>query len=1234
MNDFDPYYQWLGIPPTEQPAHHYRLLGVSEFEPDSEVIENAADQRTLLVRNMASGPHAKLSQRLLNEIAAARLVLIDRKKKVEYDQTLRERNSQAATSSNKGEMAVAAPTARPGNRPPPRGKKPKDSDSTAAVPLGIAVDDERVSKRGKHRTHQRSQLPWVLLAVGGVVALAGVGLYFALNTDGSPDEIADKQPEATVELNSISEKTAEVGQPLKVNVKTKIDGDVEDELVYSLEEGTPFSATIDKSTGEILWTPSDDDSGRQHSFRVRIKAGKLSDTTWFVVTVPEANQPPRFGAIRDRSVKVGDQVVVQLQARDENRSKITYRLASPLPGARVNSRSGEFRYRASTKHAGQKFTVKVGAKDAEGAEAFQQFDIQIASLNSAPKPTPHPKPTPTQPPTGSKSLITRIDPARDAVAGRWSQFGNMLVTDRAAASRLELAAPPQTDQYMLASKVTSDRRTAVAGLPVAGRQVLVVLGDSEKSTGLKTKNGSLIGALATNSGSALAKNRATDVRYFVHKDGLLVTCDGKPVIDWRGNWSDLGEMDPRWQVRSKDKVFLGADQSKCVWEEPRFEEVNQQQLASTLAKLAAQRAAESASKMPSDEALAAARELANKAFGARLKSDRTLEKLTETYEKIMAARRDKNASPAVRYVLSEMAIDVATRAGKTKVVIGLIDQLAEEFEVPTEPLYLDALESLGQSRHATSSASQQELAEVSTSLLAKLMTEERFASAYKISNVALQAARKSRQADITRLVSSLKKDITTLGRMHRDVVEARKKPADDASANFVLGRWEAFVNGNWSEGLKRIASGNNAMLADLAKRDMAAPKDAKTQAALAQEWYELGKKTEGRMQREINKRAAYWYASAAPKLTTLEKEVISSDFKKAVAEAAKDEPKIAINLSDVGELTDIAGNLTKSEAFLVGVVASLREGYGKPCIASIQPIYQRHDNGKRSMGQTLGQRFARPTSIAAKHGYAVGAINMRRGLLVNGFELVFMKKIGSRLDPTDSYKSPWFGDQSGGSSRTSESGGRLIAALQGRANSTHVTDVSVVAAEYLAPREIQEKRAATGRLIDLFEMIPRAKRKPTGRFESKRVFAADDGILEFPLRLKEMEDYEVDISFKASSTFTAIELSVPISKQGVSVMLHNGYRSGMAKVNGVSQSLGKSRIDRTKIQTAQVRVTKLPNDEIRISAIVDGATAHVWTGKISSLSYSNELTPSHARHIALRFSRDFELYTANVWMHR
>ncbi|MFW5835047.1 MAG: hypothetical protein ACOCYE_13220, partial [Pseudomonadota bacterium] len=68
MASFDPYRKWLGIPPEDQPPHHYRLLGIGLFEADSDVIANAADRQMAHVRSFQSGKYAELSQRLLNEL--------------------------------------------------------------------------------------------------------------------------------------------------------------------------------------------------------------------------------------------------------------------------------------------------------------------------------------------------------------------------------------------------------------------------------------------------------------------------------------------------------------------------------------------------------------------------------------------------------------------------------------------------------------------------------------------------------------------------------------------------------------------------------------------------------------------------------------------------------------------------------------------------------------------------------------------------------------------------------------------------------------------------------------------------------------------------------------------------------------------------------------------------------------------------------------------------------------
>ena len=86
---FDAYHKWLGIPPDEQPPNAYRLLGISLFESDPDVIIAAADQRMIHLRARQISRHSVLSQQLLNEVAAAKLCLLKPLKRAEYDNELR-----------------------------------------------------------------------------------------------------------------------------------------------------------------------------------------------------------------------------------------------------------------------------------------------------------------------------------------------------------------------------------------------------------------------------------------------------------------------------------------------------------------------------------------------------------------------------------------------------------------------------------------------------------------------------------------------------------------------------------------------------------------------------------------------------------------------------------------------------------------------------------------------------------------------------------------------------------------------------------------------------------------------------------------------------------------------------------------------------------------------------------------------------------------------------------------
>ena len=124
---FDAYHKWLGIPPAEQPPHHYRLLGIGLFESDADVIEGAADRQMAHVRAFQAGQHSALSQQILNELAAAKLCLLNRQKRAAYNVDLRQRMDP---------LHAAKPLGAPAR--PPSIASPRQSGGDVAENVAVA----------------------------------------------------------------------------------------------------------------------------------------------------------------------------------------------------------------------------------------------------------------------------------------------------------------------------------------------------------------------------------------------------------------------------------------------------------------------------------------------------------------------------------------------------------------------------------------------------------------------------------------------------------------------------------------------------------------------------------------------------------------------------------------------------------------------------------------------------------------------------------------------------------------------------------------------------------------------------------------------------------------------------------------------------------------------------------------------------------------------------------------
>lgn len=168
---FDPYLHWLGIRDPQRPPNYYRLLGVELFESDPVVLTNAADRQMAHVRTFQTGPRSAESQRILNELAAAKICLLNPQKKAAYDARLRQ------------ELGLLAPV------PGPAVPVPPPAPPIVAAAEGPASEMGQwsfIREQGARRPAARPFLPAAWLLVGALAAMAVVlaGLIVFILTTG------------------------------------------------------------------------------------------------------------------------------------------------------------------------------------------------------------------------------------------------------------------------------------------------------------------------------------------------------------------------------------------------------------------------------------------------------------------------------------------------------------------------------------------------------------------------------------------------------------------------------------------------------------------------------------------------------------------------------------------------------------------------------------------------------------------------------------------------------------------------------------------------------------------------------------------------------------------------------------------------------------------------------------------------------------------------------------------
>jgi hypothetical protein len=271
---FDPYHKWLGIQPEEQPPNHYRLLGIALFESDADVIASAADQRMAHVRMFQSGKYSELSQRILNEIAAARVCLLNREKKAQYDAELNQAVAAAeppASAESAVSSAIVLPFATDEPEPEPAflaglpespvepapaavaNESPLDLGFGLSSPAQTAAPRRAAASTTYRRpTRAKKSSAWLPFAIiGGGIGVVAIVVLIVINLPADPGtqkpQAAQRTADTKTSKTSLHEKTdsrsrgdsgTQTEKP-KVETKTSVGHEkTEDEPAKTIEKKT------------------------------------------------------------------------------------------------------------------------------------------------------------------------------------------------------------------------------------------------------------------------------------------------------------------------------------------------------------------------------------------------------------------------------------------------------------------------------------------------------------------------------------------------------------------------------------------------------------------------------------------------------------------------------------------------------------------------------------------------------------------------------------------------------------------------------------------------------------------------------------------------------------------------------------------------------------------------------------------------------------------------------------
>jgi len=360
---------------------------------------------------------------------------------------------------------------------------------------------------------------------------------------------------------------------------------------------------------------------------------------------------------------------------------------------------------------------------------------------------------------------------------------------------------------------------------------------------------------------SLLAGRTHRIDLYKHQDRVVLAIDSSPVVDWRGAPDRLGQHAD--DLASPPPLVLTVSGGEATLSRFMADPLVDARKINTLYPPWPQ---------PGAAELAAAEDDLGKHYGPAPPASATAARIW-----LMRAAGDR-LSPGLRFAALGRAAALARQAGEYELALRIVRQLERWYGVDPAAALGDLLrmawrESGSQaSRSPSRSPSRSLVANAILRYLDRRRGDDQISRAIAAAEEFNALARELGDRNLARqCLASIDRLRQIEPRWQRAQAAEKRLAAGSATAtdHAALGRYRAFVQGDWPAGLRRLARGDDAAIAELARRDIQLAGSTHVAAAdlvdLADQWRKLAARARPVERQHIQWRAAYWHLTARPR---------------------------------------------------------------------------------------------------------------------------------------------------------------------------------------------------------------------------------------------------------------------------------------------------------------------------------------------------------------------------------